>query len=132
MSRGRTNLMQAKKIKTEKDPFIKSKIQDRLAMLTGSVGVIYVGANSKVELKEKKDRVEDAIYATKAALQEGIVPGGGSTLVHVSDELLEWCKENLIGDELIGGAYLYLNFFCIILAKFEFDFFTPTPLGGGY
>ena len=56
-------------------------------MLSGSVGVIRVGANSKVELKEKKDRVEDAIYAVKAALQEGIVPGGGVALMDVASEL---------------------------------------------
>ncbi len=56
-------------------------------MLSGSVGVIKVGANSKVELKEKKDRVEDAIYATKAALQEGIVPGGGVALLNASQEV---------------------------------------------
>jgi len=53
-------------------------------MLSGSVGIIKVGANSKVELKEKKDRVEDAIYATKAALKEGIVPGGGVALLNAS------------------------------------------------
>ena len=56
-------------------------------MLSGSVGVIKVGANSKVELKEKKDRVEDAIYATKAALQEGIVPGGGVALLNASQKI---------------------------------------------
>ena len=61
------------KIKEEKNPYTKKKIEQRLAMLSGSVAVIKVGASSKVELKEKKDRVEDAIYATKAALQEGIV-----------------------------------------------------------
>ena len=67
--------------------FIKRKLEDRLAMLSGSVGIIRVGANSKVELKEKKDRVEDAIYATKAALQEGIVPGGGVALLNASQEI---------------------------------------------
>jgi chaperonin GroEL len=56
-------------------------------MLSGSVGVIRVGANSKVELKEKKDRVEDAIYAVKAAIQEGIVPGGGVALLDTASEL---------------------------------------------
>mgnify|MGYP003133477721 CR=1 FL=1 len=71
----------------EKDGFIKKKLQDRLSMLSGSVGVIKVGANSKVELKEKKDRVEDAIYATKAALKEGIVPGGGVALLNASQNL---------------------------------------------
>ena len=76
-----------KAIKNENNPFLKKKIQDRLAMLSGKVGVIKVGANSKVELKEKKDRVEDAIYATKAALQEGIVPGGGIALLNASQEI---------------------------------------------
>jgi len=56
-------------------------------MLSGSVGIVRVGANSKVELKEKRDRVEDAIYATKAALKEGIVPGGGIALLNASERL---------------------------------------------
>ena len=58
-------------------------------MLSGSVGIIKVGADSKVELKEKKDRVEDAIYATKAALQEGIVPGGGIALLNAALSIKE-------------------------------------------
>lgn len=70
-----------KKIKDETNPFLKKKLEQRLGMLSGKVGVIKVGADSKVELKEKKDRVEDAIYATKAALKEGIVPGGGIALL---------------------------------------------------
>ena len=73
--------------KCDKDPFIKKKHQQRLAMLSGSVGVVMVGANSKVEMKEKKDRVEDAIYATKAALQEGIVPGGGVALLNAAERV---------------------------------------------
>ena len=76
-----------KVIKSEKNPFLKKKHQDRLAMLSGKVGVVKVGAASKVELKEKKDRVEDAIYATKAALKEGIVPGGGIALLNAAQEL---------------------------------------------
>ena len=56
-------------------------------MLSGSVGVVKVGADSKVEMKEKKDRVEDAIYATKAALKEGIVPGGGIALLNASQNI---------------------------------------------
>ena len=70
--------------KAEKNGFLKKKIQQRIAMLSGSVGIVRVGANSKVELKEKRDRVEDAIYATKAALKEGIVPGGGIALLNAS------------------------------------------------
>ena len=76
-----------KKLAEEKDGFIKKKLEDRLAMLSGSVGIIKVGANSKVELKEKKDRVEDAIYATKAALKEGIVPGGGIALLNAKQKI---------------------------------------------
>jgi chaperonin GroEL len=76
-----------KHLAEEQNGFIKKKLEDRLAMLSGSVGIIRVGANSKVELKEKKDRVEDAIYATKAALQEGIVPGGGIALLNASQKI---------------------------------------------
>ena len=75
------------KISKEKDPFIKRKLEQRLAMLSGSVGIIKVGADSKVELKEKKDRVEDAIYAVKAALKEGIVSGGGIALLNASQNI---------------------------------------------
>ena len=70
-----------KQIKEEKNPYFKKRLQERLAMLNGQVAMIKVGADSKVEMKEKKDRVEDAIYATKAALKEGIVPGGGIALL---------------------------------------------------
>ena len=75
------------KLAKEKDGFLKKKLEQRLAMLSGSVGIIRVGANSKVELKEKKDRVEDAIYATKAALKEGIVPGGGIALLNAKQKI---------------------------------------------
>ena len=79
---------------------VKTKIQDRLAMLYGSVGMIYVGGNSKVELKEKKDRVEDAIYATKAALKEGIVPGGGIALLNAANNM----KAENIGEKILAEA----------------------------
>tara|TARA_X000001382_G_scaffold44526_2_gene30094 strand:+ start:106 stop:1665 length:1560 start_codon:yes stop_codon:yes gene_type:complete len=72
------------KIKKQKNPFFKKKLRQRLAMLNGKVAIIKVGADSQVEMKEKKDRVEDAIYATKAALQEGIVAGGGVALLDAS------------------------------------------------
>ena len=72
------------KIEKETNGYIKKKLEERLSMLTGKVGVVYVGADSAVELKEKKDRVEDAIHATKAALQEGIIPGGGVALLNAS------------------------------------------------
>jgi len=86
--------------KYDKDPFIQKKHRQRLAMLSGSVGIIKVGANSKVEMKEKKDRVEDAIYATKAALKEGIVPGGGTALLNASQEL----KASSEGEEILFKA----------------------------
>ena len=76
-----------KKIEKEKNEFIKRKLQDRLSVLSGSVGIVRVGANSKVELKEKKDRVEDAIYAVKAALKEGIISGGGIALLNASQKI---------------------------------------------
>jgi len=69
-------------------------------MLSGSVGIIRVGADSKVELKEKKDRVEDAIYATKAALKEGIVPGGGIALLNASQFIV---PEN-VGEKILLNA----------------------------
>jgi chaperonin GroEL len=89
-----------KAIKKEKNPFLKKKQQDRLAMLSGKVGMVKVGAASKVELKEKKDRVEDAIYATKAALKEGIVPGGGIALLNAAQEI----KANGWGEEILLNA----------------------------
>ena len=73
--------------KEDKNPYLKKKLEERLAILAGSVGVVRVGADSKIELKEKKDRVEDAIYATKAALREGIVPGGGVALMNASTNI---------------------------------------------
>jgi chaperonin GroEL len=75
------------KVASETNGYIKNKLEQRLSMLTGKVGIIYVGADSRVELKEKKDRVEDAIYATQAALKEGIVPGGGIALLYASQKI---------------------------------------------
>ncbi|NND24206.1 MAG: chaperonin GroEL [Acidimicrobiia bacterium] len=93
------------KIKDEKNPFFKKRLQQRLAMLNGYVAVIKVGANSKVELKEKKDRVEDAIYATKAALQEGIVPGGGVALLDASYDIIPADDGEAILLEAIKSPY---------------------------
>ena len=72
----------------------KEKLQERLAKLAGGVAVLYVGANSEVEMKEKKDRVEDAFYATRAAIEEGVVAGGGSTYIHALDALKELKGDN--------------------------------------
>ena len=71
----------------------KEKLQERLAKLSGGVAVLYVGAPSEVEMKEKKDRVDDALAATKAAIEEGIVPGGGVALVRAGEDL-----NNVTGD----------------------------------
>ena len=90
----------SKLISDEKNGFIKEKLEQRLSMLSGSVGIIKVGADSKVELKEKKDRVEDAIYATKAALKEGIVPGGGGALLNASQQI----TSNNIGETILLRA----------------------------
>ena len=88
------------KIKKEKNNYIQDKLRDRLAMLTGSVGIIKVGADSKIELNEKKARVEDAIYATKAALQEGIVPGGGVALLNA----VELLDQGDAGEKIVAEA----------------------------
>jgi chaperonin GroEL len=92
----------AKLIADEKSGFLKKKLEERLSMLSGSVGIIKVGADSKVELKEKKDRVEDAIYATKAALKEGIVPGGGVALFNASKKI----EPTNVGEEILLTSIL--------------------------
>lgn len=81
----------------------KEKLQERLAKLSGGVAVVKVGAATETEMKDKKLRLEDAINATKAAVEEGIVPGGGTTLAHLAPELEVWAKENLKDEELIGA-----------------------------
>ena len=74
-------------IATTKSDYDKEKLQERLAKLSGGVAVLYVGAASEVEMKEKKDRVDDALRATRAAIEEGIVPGGGVTYIRALDAL---------------------------------------------
>jgi chaperonin GroEL len=81
----------------------KEKLQERLAKLAGGVAVVKVGAATETEMKDKKLRLEDAINATKAAVEEGIVPGGGTTLAHLSPELETWASSNLKDEELIGA-----------------------------
>jgi len=88
------------KVKGEDNPFLKRRLEQRLAMLNGAVGIVKIGADSKVELKEKKDRVEDAIYAVKAALQEGIVPGGGIALLNASQKI----KASDLGEQILLEA----------------------------
>ena len=80
-------------IETTTSEYDKEKLQERLAKLAGGVAVIYVGAASEVEMKEKKDRYEDALNATRAAIEEGIIPGGGVAFIRAIDSL-----ENLVGE----------------------------------
>ena len=92
-----------KQIHISSNSYEKEKLQERLAKLSSGVAVIKVGAATETEMKDRKLRLEDAINATKAAIEEGIVPGGGSTYIHLSKELAIWAKNNLSGEELIGA-----------------------------
>ncbi len=83
--------------------FDREKLQERLAKLSGGVAVIKVGASTEVELKERKGRVEDALSATRAAVEEGIVPGGGTILIRLSESLADL---KLTGDEATGAEIL--------------------------
>ncbi len=95
---------QIKKQMEETDStYDKEKLQERLAKLSGGVAVVKVGAATETEMKDKKLRLEDAINATKAAVEEGIVPGGGTTLAHLAPALGDWSSANLSGEELIGA-----------------------------
>ena len=84
----------------------KEKLQERLAKLAGGVAVVKVGAATETEMKDKKLRLEDAINATKAAVEEGIVPGGGTTLVHLTPQLQTWATDNLSGEEQTGAMIM--------------------------
>ena len=87
-------------IANTKSSYDKEKLQERLAKLAGGVAVLYVGANSEVEMKEKKDRVDDALCATRAAMEEGVVAGGGTTYIRAQDALKDLKGEN--ADEQTG------------------------------
>ena len=92
-----------KQIQDTESSYDKEKLQERLAKLSGGVAVVKVGAATETELKDRKLRLEDAINATKAAVEEGIVPGGGTTLAHLSPDLEDWAKSTLTGEELTGA-----------------------------
>jgi chaperonin GroEL len=98
--KGRVNQIKAEIEKTDSD-YDREKLQERLARLSGGVAVIKVGAATEVELKEKKHRIEDAVQSTKAAVEEGVVPGGGVALLNAQTTL---DKSDLEGDELTGAA----------------------------
>ncbi|MDQ3661027.1 MAG: chaperonin GroEL [Actinomycetota bacterium] len=97
---GRVNQIKAEIDRSDSD-YDREKLQERLAKLAGGVGVIKVGAATEVELKEKKHRIEDAVQTTKAAVEEGIVAGGGVTLLHAQEAL---DKLELSSDEMTGVA----------------------------
>ena len=84
----------------------KEKFQERLAKLTGGVAIIKVGANSEADMKQKKARVEDALHATRAAVEEGILPGGGVALLRTR-EAIDAVRSKLKGDEKIGAGIIY-------------------------
>nr|YP_009314006.1 60-kDa chaperonin [Hommersandiophycus borowitzkae]SCW22260.1 60-kDa chaperonin [Hommersandiophycus borowitzkae] len=96
-----------RQLEASTNTYEKEKLQERLAKLSGGVAVIKVGAATETEMKDRKLRLEDAINATRAAIEEGIVPGGGSTLVHLSSDLEDWSKSNMTGDQLIGALILH-------------------------
>lgn len=103
--KGRINQIKAELEATDSD-FDREKLQERLAKLAGGVAVIKVGAATETELKEKKHRVEDALSATRAALEEGIVPGGGVALLKAQKAVGELLDE-LDGDERTGARIVY-------------------------
>ena len=113
--------------KEDKNPYIKKKLQQRLAILSGNIGIVFVGANSQIELKEKRDRVEDAIYATKAALQEGIVPGGGIALLNAANSI----KPKNIGEKILVKA-IKSPFLTIMANAGIENYETPTKTGVGF
>ncbi len=90
-------------IETTDSDFDREKLQERLAKLSGGVAVVKVGAATETEMKEKKHRVEDALQATRAALEEGIVPGGGVALLNAADKVKTSLLESLDGDERTGA-----------------------------
>ncbi|MDG1374691.1 MAG: chaperonin GroEL [Flavobacteriaceae bacterium] len=97
--KARVNQIKAQ-IETTTSDYDKEKLQERLAKLAGGVAVLYVGAASEIEMKEKKDRVDDALHATRAAVEEGIVAGGGVALVRAQKTLEKLTAANL--DEVTG------------------------------
>ena len=99
--KGRIAQIKAEIDNTDSD-YDREKLQERLAKLSGGVAIIKVGAATEVELKEKKHRIEDAVSTTKAAIEEGVVPGGGVALLRSQSAILE-VAEKLVGDEATGA-----------------------------
>jgi chaperonin GroEL len=108
-------------IESTTSDYDKEKLQERLAKLSGGVAILYIGAATEVEMKEKKDRVDDALHATRAAVQEGIVPGGGVALIRTLDALVGLQVDN--EDQTTGVA--------IIAAALEAPLRTIVANAGG-
>ena len=116
----RVNQLKAQAERTTSD-YDKEKIQERLAKLSGGVAILYVGAATEVEMKEKKDRIDDALHATRAAVQEGIVPGGGVALIRTIEPLKDTKADN--EDQDTGIA--------IVRAALEYPLRTIVANAGG-
>ena len=99
-------------IENTKSEYDKEKLQERLAKISGGVAVLYIGASTEVAMKEKKDRVDDALHATRAAVQVGIVPGGGVTLLRCSEKIINLKGEN--EDQKLGINIVYKSLFAPI------------------
>ena len=84
----------------------REKLEERLSRLSSRVAIIKIGAMTETEMYDKKSRLEDAINSVRSAIEEGIIPGGGATLVHLSQEMLSWSYEFLSSEELIGARVL--------------------------
>jgi chaperonin GroEL len=115
------------KLLKEKNPNKLIKLEKRLAMLSAKIAIVKVGANSEIELKEKTDRVEDAICATKAAIKEGIVPGGGIALLNAATNI----TAKSIGETVLLEA-IKAPFETILENAGVQDVETPTRKGQGY
>ena len=103
--KGRIKQLKAEIENTDSD-FDREKLQERLAKLSGGVAVVKVGASTETEMKEKKHRVEDALQAARAALEEGQVPGGGVALINAADAVKEQLLSELEGDEQTGAKII--------------------------
>jgi len=102
-----------KQIETCQDEFAKNKLAERLAKMTSGIGIISVGAVTKAEQKELRDRVDDAFAASKAALREGIVPGGGSMLLKAKKQLdIAYEKSSLLYNQLVGDEIIGVKILC--------------------
>jgi chaperonin GroEL len=129
-------------IENSTSPFETEKLQERLAKLVGGVAVIHVGGNTETEMREKKDRVDDALQATKAAIEEGIVPGGGLALLRAAHNVP--CEDTLdnndqkIGCSIVKSA-LRMPFKQILAnagvedaSRIEFSVTSGEKIGTGY